>query len=365
MKNDDDEKDDDGEGRQDHAFTDYVRSLQSGEEPNPATFQAAWDKLWRILRLELRRRGLSEAPPRLLGIDGHPSWTPVAGGPLWELCGDAFLSVLVERLPGLKALAEKLEHIEGIVVGYIRYFLHDRQRQTDPLGYRIFKILWAAVQLLVGKGALYLLQGNPKIRNDTILGVAPGTDPEEAKERDFTEDVTAWDSELLTELVMAPPRELEVLIQKLADLVDQLGVPAFRFGDLIRALQQEVGGRWQAMQRSGEGETGFEEGDGDRQEVVRLVRPEGTVEGQLDFLKLWECVSKGLLQPGKTKPTQRHLRQLWVFIRYWVAVIGEDQLPPHRELERLLKVPRKEIPRLLEILRKLLEICREGSAYSS
>ncbi|MCP4655063.1 MAG: hypothetical protein GY856_06545, partial [bacterium] len=49
------------------AFTVYVRELGSGDEPSPAVFEAAWNKLRRVLISELRKRALWSAPPSYLG----------------------------------------------------------------------------------------------------------------------------------------------------------------------------------------------------------------------------------------------------------------------------------------------------------
>jgi hypothetical protein len=336
------------------AFSTYVRSLDSRGEPSLEIFEDAWRKLSRILRSELRRRSLMHAPPSFLGIYGSKDWFSGSGA-LQELVQDCFTSVLVERLHLLRALLEKVEHVEGIVFGYICNFLHDRHRQHDPLGYRVFKVLRAAVRQGIAEGTFDVLAGDSRIRNDSVVASAPGACLQDAA-ADLTVLVKTWDSSFLCDLVTATPKELAQVSKTLCADLAGLETGVFRFGDLVRVTRNEVRTRREALWWSDEGETATE-GVGEGRESVRCV-PLQDCGGWLYFEQLWGWVSEQLRGEDKTRRTRQHLDKLWGFVRYWLQEAGEETLPAARELERLLGIPRKRIPELLVILRHLLSEAR-------
>ncbi len=65
-------------------FTDYVRSLDpAGEPPDPGRFEEVWRALGRVLKSEIRKRGLWDYPPSYLGVYGWARWSreePGVGG---------------------------------------------------------------------------------------------------------------------------------------------------------------------------------------------------------------------------------------------------------------------------------------------
>ena len=339
----------------DFAFTHYIRSTHLDGEPEPEAFDAAWEKLRRILRSELRRRSLASNPPTFLGIYGYSSWNQPE--PLEELMVDCFTWVFVERLASLAAALEALTHIETLALRYIRNFLYDRQKRHDPLGFRIFEVLRGAMERLVQAGALHVLDGDPRIRNPTILGIARDTDPREADNAAVADHVATWSDDLLPGLVTATPRQLEPVIAALCDHVATLAgqVPALRFGEIIGALKTDVRRRWGAIYREDAGDTSA---SGDGREIVRSVRPEPGYEERQGFEALVECVEESLPKLARTRKTLGHLQRLWSFVRSLVAERDEDRLPSNRRLAKTLDVPRKRIPELLKYLRALVEECR-------
>lgn len=114
----------------------------------------------------------SEAPradPREPGSSARGAQVSALG----ELVADCYAFIFVDRLQSLKRHLEDKPDIDGLVLLNVRHFLHERQREHDPLGFRIFELLYAAVEEAVSSGALSLLAGDKKIRNDTLLASAP------------------------------------------------------------------------------------------------------------------------------------------------------------------------------------------------
>ncbi len=343
-------------GKPDFAFTDYIRSLDPTGEPDAAAFAAAWEKLRRILSSELRQRSLATAPPTFLGIYGYRSWYRPSPGAFEELVQDCFSWVFVDRLPYLVNSLEKLSHIEGVVAWLMRDFLYDRQKTNDPLGFRVFEVLRAAIRQMLQDNALHVLAGDPKIRNATILGFAPETDPEEAGNAPVADHVAAWSHDLLPELVTAPPRQRGPVLAALGDHIAALEeyVQAFRFGEVARCLKSAIRRHWSAFFQGDDGASLI---GGDIREIIHRIRPEQGYEERRRFEDLVKCVEEALPGLARKPKTLEYLRRLWSFVRSQVAECGEDHLPSDRRLEEILGIPRKRIPGLLKRLRDLVEEC--------
>ncbi|HEX9736172.1 MAG TPA: hypothetical protein VGG06_29780 [Thermoanaerobaculia bacterium] len=335
---------------QDFAFTEYVRALDGAGPPDRSAFAAAWGKLRRMLKSELRRRSLSTAPPAFLGIYGYESWHDEQDVPLHELTHDAFTAIFVDRLTYLRDLLRELDHVEGIAYRTLRNFLYDRQKRNDPLGFRVFDVLRAATRRSIERQVLYVLAGDPRVRNSTVLGFAPETDPAAAHGTDLGEAVAAWGGELLPELVTAPPQKLETVTETLCAHLEGLQARgrAFRFRDLIGPFKDDVRKRWFSGFRNGEAES-----------ASALERPGAGFEQRQRFQWLIACVEETLPQLAARRRTFEHLRSLWTFLKIHVAASGAGALPSDRQLAERLAVPRKKIPKLMRLLGASVEKCRE------
>ena len=326
------------------AFTVYVRGLGSGDEPSPAVFEAAWNKLRRVLISELRKRALWSAPPSYLGIYGHGRWSESEA--LEELLLDCFEAVFVHRLTALEALlADEGREIDPLCVRNVRYFLHERQKRNDPLGFRVFGVVRGAIRRLLASATLEVLDGDPRVRNSTLLGFSSCAEPDAAGGIDLTEHVEGWLDDLLPELVTAQPARLpeleETLGRHLAGIV-QAGVKAFRFKDVVGPLKSAVQAWRDAVW---EVEAGVAVDDGDREcaSIIRQVRPGTAYEERQFFDKLVECVSQALPRTVKTKKTGAQLLKYWNFLRCQVADDRAQELPSRRKIAELLDIQRYRI----------------------
>lgn len=199
-------------------FTEFVRSLAAGESPDPSLVEALKKRTHRILRKEMRKRGLWGSSPNYLGIYGFRRWTD--DGAMEELVQDV-LVFLVDRLPSLQAQLRHKDNVEGFLFLGIRNFLYDAQKRHDPIGFRVFMVAQSAVRQRLEDAMLHVLASNPRVSNDTILGFEPDGDPQAAPV-DLDVYVKAWNNELMPELVTARGKHTDEVIRRLAVLLSGL-----------------------------------------------------------------------------------------------------------------------------------------------
>jgi len=374
-------------------FTDYVRALEPGEEPEPERFEALWERLRAALVGELHKRSLWSAPASYLGAYGWTSWSQEEA--LEELLIDCYTFIFIERLEALKTVLEMQENVEGLVFRNIRNFLYNVQKKHDPLGFRVFVALQSATRQAIVAETLYVVAGDPGIRNDTLLGFAPWLDPGEdlppfgergpslasepapgqpsgaremdEKPPDLSEEVRSWSDDLLPELVTARGAALEEVTKRLAlhlaQLADQ-GVKLFRFKDVVDPLKWDVRARWNVIWQQAEGEMTIADGDEEFVELVRLVRPDSGFEERQAFELLLACVAAALARIVVTKRTRAYLHKLWGFVRTHVVEDRGDKLPARQKIAALLSIPRYRMPELFEILGRQVAACREDGSES-
>ena len=358
-------------------FTAFVRGLQGERTPDADLFHDAWHGLRASLVCEMRRRGLWQSPPCYLGAYGWESWdseTPRAdprspGGrqasALGELVADCYAFIFVDRLQSLKRhLADKPD-IDGLVLLNIRHFLLERQREHDPLGFRVFELLQAAVEDAVEAGALHVLAGDRKVRNDTLLGFDPAAEPPPSPP-DLEPTVRRWNDELMPGLVTARTRQHAAVVQRLRERLLELpghGVTAFRFKDLLDPLKRDARSRWAALLE-----------DEEKGEVTPSpaavsrpapVPPGSSVESRQSLEHLTRCVSASI-DRMESSPTRTQLARLWHYLRRQLAEEGEEagrpepdldragECPSYRQLGQLLNIPRERRPVLFALLRQFV-----------
>lgn len=348
-------------------FTEHVRALEPGAPPLPADQVASvWRSLRGALVAELRRRGLWQAPPAYLGVFGADRWS--AGGALDELLTECYASVFLERLRSLHAQLEVRVNIDGLIFRNVRNFLHDTQRKHDPLGFRVFNVLRAAVSSAVADGHLVVLEGDPEIRNASVLSASQLGDPKAAAAANVADPVASWNNELLPDLVTALGKAQQRLVARLRDRLVQWsesGVESFRFGDLCTALKRDARRRWGGVWR-GEGEAlALEETEHDLPTLVRQIQPDTGFEDRDSFAKLLRCVSGAIDRAEGAAIAGSYLRRLWTFLRCWATdnvelpVDGDGvKLPSGRKLAGLIDIPRDRLPALRATLGQIVEDCR-------
>ncbi|HVG10427.1 MAG TPA: hypothetical protein VNM67_22165 [Thermoanaerobaculia bacterium] len=327
-------------------FTTFVRGLQGERTPDADLFHDAWHGLRAALVGEMKKRGLWQSPPCYLGVYGWESWdsevpqgSTRAQGALGELVADCYAFIFVDRLQSLKRQLQDKPEIDGLVLLNIRNFLHERQRAHDPLGFRIFEMLQAAVEDAVSSGALYVLAGDKKIRNDTFLGFDPAAELPSAPP-DLEPIVLRWNDVLMPALVTARTRQQVAVVRRLRECLlglPQLGIGAFRFKDLLDPLKRDARERWAALQAP--------------------ALPGSTVESRQGFEHLTSCISTSIDRLEADARTRNQLMTLWRYLWRQHGEEGEEtgpDEPSYRELGQRLRIPRERLPTLFALLRQLL-----------
>jgi hypothetical protein len=365
-------------------FTDHVRALAGRESLDTRRLEQLRSALRAALRSELKRRGLWETPPAYLGIYGWEAWE--AGGrketALEELLAECYSYIFVLRLRSLQAQLKLKENIDGLVFLNIRHFLHERQKEHDPLGSQVFQVLQSAVRTAVAEGDLYVLQGDERIRNHTVLSASPSGSALEPAREGLAALVARWNDELLPDLVTLRGHRQEEVVRRLRERLPELGregFSTFRFKDLVDPLKADVRARWAAILDQSQGEVAPQIGEEQRWNRVRLVPPDTQVEERQLFRKLVDCVMTSLRRLDINEKTGNYLSTLGKVDRLQASEGAEpgtpasqlDQLlreaegeerPSLRRLAEQLRIPRERLPGLYETLGDLLERCRAANS---
>ncbi len=334
-------------------FTEFVRLLAEEKEPTSKDLDAVLSKLKAALKGKMAERSLLHVPPRRLGVYGASSWSDENA--FEQLLYDCFSFSFVHRLSSLQGLLKMQSDIEGVIFRNIGNFLFERQKKHDPVGYRTFQMLQSAIRESMDAKELYVLSGDSRIRNATVLGFSPDADSSpEPQEVALAEATRAWRAELLPGLVTARGKEKADVVGRLRrhllGLRDQ-GFESFEFKDLISPLKQAVRQWWHALSRPPKDEMGFAD-----DEDVQLVRPDSTLEDAQALDQLAACVEDAIDHWGNRVKTRSDLRKLWLFLK---ALASEDApRPSNRKIGEALDIPRSSLPKLFSIIRQLVETCR-------
>ena len=335
----------------DPIFTEYVRSLTPGVEPDPQRFKEVWSTLRGALYHEMRQRSLLMLPPELFGIYGHPNWSNEDA--FEELASDCYTFIFLERLPALKAQLKVKDNVEGLVFRNVRNFLHDAQKKNDPLGLKIYRILREALIQALGSGALRMLDGGPRLRGETILATAAYEASTTSTAADLDVIVRPWCDELTLDIVTARGQKREKVIDALEARIRELGpqgVESFRFKDLIDTIKAAVRVRWQALSAVGEGDTAFERIAGEPPQRVRTVRPDTGVEQRDSFAKLCAHVDERLAGARQPARSQRDLGRLWGYLKRQATGSSSSRIPSRRHVARTLELTRHQLAGHLAVL---------------
>lgn len=366
-------------------FTAFVRSQQGAETPDADLLHDAWDGLQAALGGELKRRGLWQSPPCYLGVYGYERWdaeetvgdpmshawcyTRPAQSALEELVTDCWAYIFTDRMHSLKLQLADKGNIDGLVLRNVKNFLHERQREHDPVGFRIFERLKGALVDAVSRRALYVLGGDPRIRNNTVLGFEPAAELR-LSAVELGPIVVRWNDELLPGLVTARGRQETAVLERLDQLLLDLprhGIPCFRFKDLVDPLKSDARQRWAAF-LAREDAAGTVECAPDQIQVLRHVLPEHTVETRESFEHLTRCVSAAIERLEVDPRARRYLSTLWEYLQHRngqghsggtgdsrpADEETEDGPPSHRQLSQRLQIPRERIPMLFATLQQLV-----------
>jgi len=379
-------------GTRPSVFTAFVRSQRGAETPNADLLHDAWNGLQAALGGELKRRGLWHNPPCYLGVYGYERWDAeeTVGDPMshaWcytrapqsalaELVTDCWDYIFSDRMQSLKRHLEDKENIDGLVLRNVKNFLHERQREHDPVGFRVFEQLKGALEDAVSRKSLHILGGDPRIRNNTVLGFEPPAGELRLPALDLGPIVVRWNDELLPGLVTAKGRQEAAVLERLEQLLLELprhGIPCFRFKDLVDPLKSDARRRWAAF-LAREDAAGTVECARDQIQVLRHALPECAVESRQSFEHLTRSVSAAIDRLEVDPRTRGYLATLWSYLQHRNGGRPEgaesiastedettaDGLPSYRQLSQRLQIPRERLPMLFTTLQQLVSRYRQS-----
>jgi len=377
------------DAKESRVFTDHVRDLEKGGALDSRRFEALWTALRAALRSELKRRGLWESPPFYLGVYGGESWEPAGAGKggegaLDELLAECYSYIFVVRLRSLQAQLKVKPNIDGLIFLNIRHFLHERQKQHDPIGSQVFEVLQSAVRIAAEEGELRVIKGDERVRNDTVLGFVEGRAIPGRGRLELPSLAARWNDDLLPDLVTSRGQRQQEVVRRLRERLSDLpreGIDAFRFKDLVDPMKADVRARWAAILDVAFGESAPRAEGEDDGAVVRLVGPDSGIEERELFRKLVECVLTALDPLEIDEKTRGYLAVLWQFLRVQasegieMAVVSrldralmaeiqalDEERPSLRKLAEQLHIPRERLPALYKTLGELLEQCRAANS---
>jgi hypothetical protein len=238
------------------------------------------------------------------------------------------------------------------------------------------------VRTAVAEKDLYVIQGDERIRNHTVLSVSSRGPALEPVQEGLAPLVARWNDELLPDLVTLRGRGQEEVVRRLRERLPELGregFATFRFKDLVDPLKADVRARWAAILDLSQGEAVPQIGEEPRWNRVRLVPPDTQVEERQLFRKLVDCVLTSLRRLDSNEKTRDYLSTLWNFVRLQASEgeergtpasrldqlledAGDEERPSLRRLAEQLRVPRERLPGLYETLGDLLERCRAANS---
>lgn len=377
----------------DPVFTEHLRTLAAGREADAAEVARVLDAIGRLLRRQMRWRGIWNLPPERLGVIGYRNWSEP--GALEELRVDAYQEAILGRFRGLRAQLAVKPQVEGLVATNVKWFLRDLQRRGDPLGYRAWEVVYNAVERAIEGGTFLVVAGGPALDLSTLLATTPQAavrlavdaaaedeaddewdeaadepagETAESRSAVLAERAASWNDALLPELVTAGGRGLEAVIERLAALFPELaaaGVESFRLRELVSAVREDLRPRWLA--RLGEADEPVAPGEVRRAgpdeppiSVVGLgprpVDPERVVAGREAAARLLRCIEDGVEALAAGGASESEAPAVWRAERS-AALEGEDA-PSDRALARLLDIPRQRVAGLRKAVERVKQDCR-------
>ncbi len=354
-------------------FSDTVDQLARTEPPDDATLRELLQALRAVLVIELKRRGVWQAPPSFLRVLGE-SWLANDGEALTELTQDAYLYIFAQRLAALikvrwrgQDAAPPVPHDVGpLVLKMVRQFITHRQRLADPLGYSVYSRIHEAMLRLVGTAQLHVAGAGERIHNRTLLSFEAYDENEDVTPTDaetLADLVVPWNGALMPELVTALGKAVIPLIDDLRQRVLSLqvaGIEAFSFGDLVAPLKRDARRRWNVVRGEAGRELGFEESEeGEGYEAVPIAWPHNPVE----YESLLDCVNSSI---GRHDPSreQGSLWYLWLLARGVHRGGDEPRQVSVAGTAKLLEVSRRQVGKLLKALQGMVSTCLSAFAPS-
>ena len=301
--------------------------------PTSDDVAAVLDPLGKLLRQEMRRRGVRRQRPSNWGYAGR-SWREkeTFNDLLFHCFAFVFDGEKGKRLTRLRQYARHQRSIAGTVRTAVRNFLNEQERQKDPVGHAVFKNIQAAVAEALRAGQMRVVDGKPgDVTNGTVVASASGGRCTKAPPTDLREAINGWRdvASLCGEMAKRSGRGLRAAAVVLSRL-SGARLNSWQVGDLVDAVKQ-------ALPRREDG--AFPEVastvPGRESPPTRPVEDEEVVGLKSERTR---AAIEGL--PCRRKVKDRLLR-LWTLMTNWYRECGS--FPEQADVAEALDLPRQRV----------------------
>jgi hypothetical protein len=326
-------------------LTEHLRRYLDKGEPDVPLLAALANEV----RERLRAARMWQQPPEYFGYPEYHSWQEAfsgddaAPGPV----ADFFLEKIVPEQSFLTQTLGAGNDVEALVRQKVKWFLIDRQKRHDPVGYRAFMNLVAVVEAMAAGGAAVVenrVRG--KVRNPTLVRLTRGGPgpPAGADELARVIDADAEWQPVLRRLAKLGTGAQRLLRERLERL-PSAGVVAFvvgELGDLLKARARAANEAWNRPE------------DLDRADESRTGPPGGRYPTSEEDLT---ALGRGLRQAvEKSDCTPKVKRGLVAVFEDWEKYLAAGQDHPQvREWASQLGLARSTLADYLRRLRGLLQ----------
>lgn len=332
-------------------FTPYIKNLEIWSEQFLANFANA-------LCNRMRWHGLSNGLPKWICYP-FADWGEI--GAFDGLLVDSIDYAIVKKIHSLCSKLKNYDNIDPLVYNNIKYFLHEKQRHCDPIGYAVGKNVQVAVQQAVEQSILTAqhLDNKGRIHNQTILTFSNSLSKEPCNEDALKTALgkTKW-LEMQLKLVEMRKSVQAELCQIICQLAEQGNITNFKFGDLAKIMKDEVRLAWESSNVVLEKIEELDNDDLDEilhqlNKLIKNIKLDTTYEQWVN----WNILTKEIYNDidkidCKDKIRQRISEEFEVIVNF----IDEDQEPPSQaQLAKYLKIPKNTLNQDMKRLRKLFE----------
>ena len=221
-------------------FTDHVRNNDGSTQE----FQKVADKLRPYLINQLKRRGVWQFGPTIIGLD-HNDWNKDALDDLVSQCyASVFIGMSEKNSGGKWVYWERRvtngESIEGLIYQSVTNYLYDQQKKHTPFAIKTaYKFLKKAVIELVEEGELVVLEGNEAdfSLDWEVMGSAETSESKTAKIEEIEYAIKregVWQN-AVDSLSDENSHKLAPVKESIETL-KQVGIVRFRVGDVYQAI---------------------------------------------------------------------------------------------------------------------------------
>ncbi len=335
------------------SLTEHLRQYLASNKPDVALLAS----LAELIRERIWKSGMWEQPPDYFGYPEYHSWREAfaADDPSPGPAGDFFLEEIVRDRSFLEETIQAGNAIDAWMRQRIKWFLIDRQKKHDPIGYRVFKNLTAVLEAMIADGsATATNQVQGKLRNQSLIrlkSVEPGSLAGEPDLARLIDTDPEWQPVLLR-LAKLGKGAQQLLRERLVRL-SSAGVDAFSVGDLAAILKAKVRALYEAWNRPSECTSTGSPTTPENPDEFRTDAPDeryGDGDEHLDSLRreVPEAVER-------SEYISKVKRGMLVVFEDWLNYLqmGRDH-PPLREWAAQLGLPKSSLGDYLNRLRLVI-----------